>query len=550
MTSKKAELLSKQWLMGVRRGWVSLLKPNINSWGDVFRAFAKLTEFVDNLEKQVLYVRRAPLALPNSAEGRKLSEQFEKLRAAIGEAQSRAKHWATIAEGRSNLATTPMDQENAEKMFNLYRQDFEETFTTYVPTKGRGPGGVREASITELLDKVLVTLRENAKRLDKAIKTEEEMGMDSTKRVFEEPAFEEFQYGNIKVVVTDPKMGGNLIRSYIKHFERFYELMKRKGFGKALYGTLFLESASPKQLSEAEQERYAKAGYWGLRTTGGTYSPRKDVVVITNAPTERLPYLLAHEYGHRYWFKSMSSAQRAKFDALVRTNTKSAPQPSLPTMFVDDKRDEVMDKTADVLSAVKMLEEAKEEPRQAIDDVQKALKRPMMQLARFISDLKRDVKPYVDPRDSDVRRVWGEVQKKISKMTEQEKQLNVLFREARSEFFDFDRNRTAWADEMRKRVFGVEGEVINYLHTVEASVTQGVVDSAPRMDPNDPRQVLPVSEYGNTNADEAFAEVFAHYVTGENMTRGQLESFRSVLTASENPSLAEVIVQRYLYDRN
>ncbi len=43
------------------------------------------------------------------------------------------------------------------------------------------------------------------------------------------------------------------------------------------------------------------------------------------------------------------------------------------------------------------------------------------------------------------------------------------------------------------------------------------------------KPVTPVSDYGKSTIEEAFAEVFEHYVNGKDMNRDQLESFRSVL---------------------
>lgn len=43
------------------------------------------------------------------------------------------------------------------------------------------------------------------------------------------------------------------------------------------------------------------------------------------------------------------------------------------------------------------------------------------------------------------------------------------------------------------------------------------------------KPVTPVSDYGKSTIEEAFAEVFEHFVNGKDMNRDQLESFRSVL---------------------
>jgi len=56
------------------------------------------------------------------------------------------------------------------------------------------------------------------------------------------------------------------------------------------------------------------------------------------------------------------------------------------------------------------------------------------------------------------------------------------------------------------------------------------------------RDVEPVSNYGKSNIDEAFAEVFAYYVLERELTRPQLESFRAVLK-SASVLLAEKLLK-------
>ena len=46
-------------------------------------------------------------------------------------------------------------------------------------------------------------------------------------------------------------------------------------------------------------------------------------------------------------------------------------------------------------------------------------------------------------------------------------------------------------------------------------------------------EVGAVSDYGSTDPQEDFAEVFSHYVTGEDLTRDQIERFRQFLAGSE-----------------
>ena len=47
-----AESLTKDWLMGVRRGWLKLMDPPIGDWADVHQAYKNLALFVSRLKDQ------------------------------------------------------------------------------------------------------------------------------------------------------------------------------------------------------------------------------------------------------------------------------------------------------------------------------------------------------------------------------------------------------------------------------------------------------------------------------------------------------------------
>jgi hypothetical protein len=61
---------------------------------------------------------------------------------------------------------------------------------------------------------------------------------------------------------------------------------------------------------------------------------------------------------------------------------------------------------------------------------------------------------------------------------------------------------------------------------------------------DDPREILPVTNYGRSNIDEAFAEVFAHYVLERVMTADQEASFKAVLLDKDRT--ASKVVERWL----
>jgi len=319
-TYKRAELLTKSWLMGVRRGWLSLLHPTINNWSDVFKAFYRLLEFVDNLEQQVYFVRRGPLtSLEGMPEGQKVQAAFKELRDALNDKRRGAEHWMQVDTEPEVYSRGTFTKADGEKMFGLYKTKFAELLTTYVKARGVPESPYRtqrEANLTELLDKILDLLRIDAKRLEEAIKAEEaNLGYSPTREEHEEPAFKEFNLGHMKVVVVDPKGS----KEYIKWLDKAHQLIHQKGFEKLWYGVLFV-SRNFHVLDENAKEAYRKLGYKDLQSRAGAYHSGSDVMEMTAPPTEWLSGAVVHELGHRKWFRFMHSEQRARFNSLIRTN--------------------------------------------------------------------------------------------------------------------------------------------------------------------------------------------------------------------------------------
>lgn len=319
----KAELLTKQWLMGVRRGWLALLNVKPHDWEGILKAIDALREFVDNLEEHIFYVRRGPYtSVPSMTESQKVRDEFKRLREAIADQKRRAGHWMEVErQGPEYLGRATFRVEEGASMRKLYEEKFSDMMTTYVPTKANPAKGTwnktREANLTELLDKILELLRADAARLEKGIKTEEEMGATFTKDVFKDPAFKEFSFGRMKVIVTDPKGNGHLIRPYIRLLDVAHQLTTKKGFADLWHGVLFIQSADYRELSDSEKASYERAGYKDLQNVAGTFHSGDDTVVITAPANDRLISTVVHELGHRYWFKRMTAEKRRRFEAFL-----------------------------------------------------------------------------------------------------------------------------------------------------------------------------------------------------------------------------------------
>lgn len=125
----------------------------------------------------------------------------------------------------------------------------------------------------------------------------------------------EFNIGNVKVVMTDlphpwaqergDKRLPSAVNGYIKQLQKAEALLKAKGLGSLWYGTMFVSCKS----CGGENPRGKQFG------VGADYSPAKDDVRIYSDPHGNLYRLIAHELGHRYYYKFMSAADRARFDS-------------------------------------------------------------------------------------------------------------------------------------------------------------------------------------------------------------------------------------------
>jgi len=111
-----------------------------------------------------------------------------------------------------------------------------------------------------------------------------------------------FDLYGMKVVVDvasfpDPKW----IKVYVKYLNECYQRMRQKGLTKAWYGEVFFECHR-----------------CGGENVGAHYHRTEDLVRFFDVqPGPWIAKTMAHELGHRYWFKQMSQEQRIKYEFLV-----------------------------------------------------------------------------------------------------------------------------------------------------------------------------------------------------------------------------------------
>ncbi len=364
-----------------------------------------------------------------------------------------------------------------------------------------------ELDFTNWVDRILVMLEANY----------------SQKAVEESPAgFREFDLYGMKVVVDDTTVLPDDIKKYVRYLDAAFNKLKAKGFAKAWYGTVFI------QCSECGGVNPNNGG-----GVGGHYVIGEDTVSIFSRPSSFIVELVVHELGHRYWFKQMRSSQRAKFESLVKTHTK--PRPSKP-MDVKLFRDQ------DLNEYKKQILQAQDRAEQSLARVVKYDLSNLTSIARdsvgkdgwgFGNDVIDAITSINVDKDlgAEVDRLKDDVYKTKAKLTEHFEDFSIVRPEGKD----------GWLSEARQLIGQLASEALIFIDFA-AQKHNELAKYKLQNDPNtlewmesyenNPAPVSPVSTYGASNIDEAFAEAFAHYVLEANMSRDQVESFRSVLKAS------------------
>ena len=92
---------------------------------------------------------------------------------------------------------------------------------------------------------------------------------------------------------------------YVHELTKARAYLERRGLGFLVYGQF-----------DVEPKAYAPTNPYGAQfSTGAIYNTRNDQVTIYSKPSSGLHRLIAHELGHRMWYKFLTQAQRGGFEA-------------------------------------------------------------------------------------------------------------------------------------------------------------------------------------------------------------------------------------------
>jgi hypothetical protein len=335
----------------------------------------------------------------------------------------------------------------------------------------------------------------------------------------------EFDLQGMKVIVDDSTVSREDIEKYAQYLIEAHSKLKSKGFGKAWYGNVFIQCENCGGVN-----RNTGGG------VGGWFDIRPNTVSIFSRPGPFIIELIVHELGHRYWFKNLSSTQREKFRDLVKTHTAPRPLDTPKVVMFDNqdaqhlkqKVDRICTKLEQEYGMLKQLDPSGMSDRywQGIRnswvDVCETLKKDLTAVLHQNLTLDQDV---ADSVHSSWITVW-------SSMLNLDHSAADMDLEGWSRFLGLAR----WAvPQIRSEAFKYIDLVVEKQNEKSRKILESKPESKEWLESyeRNPNPVLPVSGYGKSNIDEAFAEVFASYVLENEMDRDQLESFRSVVSSTE-----------------
>lgn len=374
--------------------------------------------------------------------------------------------------------------------------------------------------------------------------------------VGDQGAYREFDMYGMKIIIDDSTVGPDDIKKYVKYVDEAHTRMKAKGFEKAWYGTFFVKC------EECGGVNQNTGG-----GTGGHYHIGPDTVSCYVRPSKFVVELIVHELGHRYWFKQMTSTQRAKFDSLVKVR----PTPRRPSEneiqaypISEDKSKGAHTKVDELATSFnQVLDSFRKSKLRWFSKIIEAFYEP---IAKEAWDFKNGIVDAVHSAgadstiNSEVKKEFyallglvQEVHTACLNMEDDLKRIMNSYPDGTDFNKEFRVERSRWIEQLSAKIASTAKVAHNYItiavaayNEAELSKAKTLVENWDRRFREDIRPVAPVSDYGGSNMDEAFAEAFTHYVLEMDMDRDQIESFRSVFSSLD--PLVALVAQRYLQD--
>lgn len=556
MISKTAETLTKQWLMGVRRGFLSILPKTVPDFDAALKTFIRLSNFVHRLELQVTKIRRGPNTDVDNDLFKPFSRDLGLLYSAINDAENSCKHWKSIHDGTHPFAgKNQYDKDAAANMLALYQTDFPASLSNHIPTKGRGPGGTRSADIVEIFDKMMKHLFDAAKALAKGDITE------TGKQYWSAEVPIEFKIGNMTFVVVYDFKSGRLFNEYVAEARAAYGKLKRWGLDKETwYGVTFIMDVTSNKLTDEEKAAYKRSGY-DISAKAGDYNYASNDIHMWSR-VDSFQNVLTHELGHRYWYKHMSQSQRMQFVRSVWTKDHDkVVRPPGDSNYVSKKEaeNELRPKWE------KLVSEYTAKWRSSSVKSSYGIRGWYDMFQRGIGSNPHVVWSYLMMVDQIFSRdlpKYGSDRVQITPLPEYQ-----AYRHLYGEFEQLSKSDRPRLEALREKVHpGANGataideayrgeldafvlenyqqylKILEQIDGVGWQVIEAYLNAAYKTESDaeevrNTRMVEPVSNYGKTNPSEAWAEAFSHLVSGGDMTVGQIRVMLNIIKGYKKQAL-------------
>jgi hypothetical protein len=350
-----------------------------------------------------------------------------------------------------------------------------------------------------------------------------------------EPVYRQFDLKGMKVVIDDSTVTSEEIEKYVKYLDAAYHKLRAKRLGRAWYGTVYIDCDS--------------CGGVNQNTGGGVgghFNIEDDHVKVFVRPSKFIIKLMAHELGHRYWFKSMTPGQRGKFESVVRAHKELNPG-DFNARAVQSAADKAEKQTVATLKTL-------------TDDLEGFLATPItlpveQMLRKFNTRSTRydffNVPIQLPPtKDAEAARRFDEARKARDGLVDFLDRIFSVLGDPSGPVLDdtgltsaFEKRRAAFVEAAKEHATELQKKAFAYIDRMISLSNEAQSQQEKAWDA-DSRDVTPVSDYGKSNISEAFAEAFAHYVLDLGMNADQEASFKAVLL--DKDKMASTVVDRWL----
>lgn len=369
------------------------------------------------------------------------------------------------------------------------------------------------------------------------------LGANYSAESFED--FTEFDLSGMKIVVEDPTISGPDTKQYVHFLDITYQLLKNRGLQRSWYGTLFIRCKDC-----GGENQYGKD-----LGVAGHYHIGPDQVTVYARPDRSIVGLVAHELGHRFWFKQMTQEQRGRFESFVRVYPpRKHVQPRIIEQERVNKARKDIDHAVHAFTAILDAQQVKivgnKKWKAAIDHAYVEINRGAHTMFNALIDAVHSAGADATINDTvkDSFKAFLDAASAVkSRVFDFDQDISKAMRDTPEPSYRVDNVDTYWAEQLKKIVpewrhalqelirtaadaaNDYVGVAVHAFTEIESEKATRSREDWKRQYENDSRDVEPVTEYGKNDIAEAFAEAFEHYVLGRDMNRNQIESFKAVL---------------------